>query len=83
MCVVVSGAKFFVKKSLSALREWVFPPATGLQENEERIQKHWKHWGQHNLDFQNTLFIDGPVSNKKVNRLSPLQTKKFRSTHSF
>ena len=37
MCVVVSG-KFSVKKSLSALREWVFPPSTGPQESKDRLQ---------------------------------------------
>ena len=29
------------KKSLSALRKWVFSPATGPQESEERLEKHW------------------------------------------
>ena len=43
VCVVVCGAKFSVKKGLSALREWVFCPATGPQESKEKLEKHWHY----------------------------------------
>ena len=32
--------EIFRKKGLSALREWVFSPATGPQESAERLEKH-------------------------------------------
>jgi len=32
--------EIFRRKGLSALREWVFSPATGPQESKERLQKH-------------------------------------------
>ena len=30
---------FFVKKGFSALRDWVFSPATGPQESKEKLKK--------------------------------------------
>ena len=36
--------EIFRKKGLSALREWVFSPATGPQESKEELVKHWKYW---------------------------------------
>ena len=33
------GREIFRKIGLSALREWVFPPATGHQESKERVEK--------------------------------------------
>ena len=32
--------EIFRTKVLSALREWVFSPATGPQENKNRLEKH-------------------------------------------
>ena len=32
--------EIFRKKGLSALREWVFSPATSPQESKERLEKH-------------------------------------------
>ena len=72
----------FRKKGLSALREWVFSPATGLQESKERLEKLWQYWEKHSPDILNTSSIEGPVPNKKVNRRQPVQTKDFRSAHS-
>ena len=82
VCVVVSGAKFSVKKVLSALREWVFSPATGPQQNKERLEKRWQYWENHSPDLLNTLSVEGPVTSKKVNRRQPIQTKNLRSAHS-
>ena len=82
VCVVVSGAKFSVKKFLVALREWVFSPATGPQESEEKLEKHWQYWEKHSPGLLNKLSIEGPVSSKKVKRRPPLYSKEFRSAHS-
>ena len=79
MCVVVSGAKFFVKKCLSTLREWVFSPATGPQECKNRLEKRWQYREKHSPDLLNTLSIDGLVTNKKVKRRPPIQSREFRS----
>ena len=73
VCVVVSSAKISVKEVLSVLREWVFSPATGPQESKERLEKHWQYWEKHCADLINTLSIEGPVTNKKVNRRPPIQ----------
>ena len=74
--------KIFCEQGLSALREWVLSPATGPQESKERLEKHCQFWEQHSPDLINTLSIEGPVTNKKVNRRQPIQTIKFRSAHS-
>ena len=34
--------ELFREKGLSALREWVFFPATGPQESKDRLEKHWQ-----------------------------------------
>ena len=34
--------EIFREKVLSALREWVFSPATGHQESESKLVKHWQ-----------------------------------------
>ena len=31
----------FREKGLSAFREWVFSPSTGLQESRDKLQKQW------------------------------------------
>ena len=74
--------EIFREKVLSALREWVFSPATGPQQNKERLEKSWQYWENHSLDFLNTLSVEGPVTSKKVNRRPPIQTKNLRSAHS-
>ena len=72
----------FREKGLSALREWVFSPATGPQESENNLVKHWQNWEKYSPDLLNTLSIEGPVSNKKVKRRPPIQSKEFRSANS-
>ena len=74
--------EIFHEKSLSALREWVFSPATGPQESKNRLEKHWQYWEKYSPDLLNTLFIQGPVTRKKVKRRPPSQSKEFRSAHS-
>ena len=46
--------EIFRKKSLSALREWVFSPPTG-QQSKEKLQKHWNYWEQHSP--KNTRYL--------------------------
>ena len=72
----------FREKGLSALREWVFSPATGPQESKNKLVKHWQYWEKNNPDLLNTLSIEGPVFSKKVKRRPPIHTKEFRSAHS-
>ena len=36
--------EIFREKGLVALREWVFSPATGPQESENKLVKHWQYW---------------------------------------
>ena len=74
--------EIFRTKVLSALREWVFYPTTGPQESKDKLEKHWQDWVKHCSGLINTFSIEGPVTNKKVNRRSPIQTKEFRSAHS-
>ena len=74
--------EIFRKQGLSTLRECVFSPATGPKENKERLEKHWQNWEKHTPDLLNTISIEGPVTNKKVNRRPLIQTKEFRSAHS-
>ena len=73
--------EMFRTKGLSALREWVFSPATGLQEIKERLEKHWQYWDKCSPDLLNTLSIEGPAGNKKVNRRPPIHTEEFCSAH--
>ena len=70
--------EIFRRKALSALREWVFSPATDPQESKNRLEKHWQYWEKHSPDLLNTLSIEGLVTIKKVNRRPPIQTKEFR-----
>ena len=72
----------FRRNVLSALREWVFSPATGPQESMERLEKDWQYWEKHSPDLLNTFSIKGTITNKKVNRRPPIETKDFRSAHS-
>ena len=74
--------EIFREKGLSALREWVFSPATGPQESRNKLVKHWQYWEKNSPDLLNTLFIEGPVATKKVKRRPPIQSKEFRSAHS-
>ena len=82
--VVVSGAKFSVKKDLSALRERVFSPSTGLQESMDKLQKHWNFWEQHPPKLLLSLHIVEEVPRKiKSNRLPPppVQSSELRYAH--
>ena len=74
--------EIFREKGLSALREWVFSPATGPQESKNKLVEHWEYWGKHSPGLLNTLSIEGPVTSKTVKRRPPIQTKEFRSAHS-
>ena len=74
--------EIFRKKRLSALREWVFSPATGPQESKNKLEKHWQYWENDSPDLLNTLSIEGPVTSRKVKRRPPIQSKEFRSAHS-
>ena len=76
------GEIFRKKKCLSALRECVFSPRTGPQERKESLENYWQYCKKHSPDLLNALSIEGPVTNKKVNRRPPIQTKEFRSAHS-
>ena len=79
---MVSGARFLVKKGLTALREWVFSPATGPQQRKEGLEKHWQYWENYSSDLLNMLSFKGPVTNKNVNRRPLIQAKQFSSAHS-
>ena len=74
--------EIFREKSLSALREWVFSPATGPREGKSKLVKNWQYWKKYCPGLLNTLSIEGPVTSKKVKRRPPIQTKEFRSAHS-
>ena len=74
--------EIFREKGLVALRKWVFSSATGPQESKRKLVGHWKYWEKHNPGVLDTLFIEGPVTSKKVKRRPPIQTKEFRSAHS-
>ena len=76
------GCDFPLEWSLSALRDWVFSPATGPQESKGRLQKPWENWEHHSPDLLNSLPIEKTVTNKNSNRRPPIQTKDFRSRHS-
>ena len=71
--------EIFRKNYLSALKEWVFSTARAPQESKERLEEHWQYWKKHNPDLLNTVSIKGPVTNKKVHRRPPIQTKEFHS----
>ena len=75
--------EFFREKGLVALRKWVFSPATGPQESESKLVKHWQYWEKYSPGLLNMLSIEGPVTSKKVKRRPPIQTKDFRSALSF
>ena len=74
--------KIFSENGLSALREWVFSPATGPHESKKKLVKPWQYREKYSPDLLNTLSIKGPVSSKKVKRRPPIQSKEFRSAHS-
>ena len=74
--------EIFREKGLSALREWVFSPATGPQGSKNRLEKQWQYWEKYSPDLLNTLTIEGPVTSKKVKRRPPIHTKEFRAAHS-
>ena len=74
--------EIFREKGLSALREWVFSPATGPQEGQNKLVKHWQYWEKYSPDLLSALSIEGPVTSKKVKRRPPIHTKEFRSAHS-
>ena len=74
--------EIFRENGLSALREWVFSPATGPQESKSKLVKHWQYWETCSPDLLSTLSIEGPVTSKKAKRRPPIQLKEFRSTHS-
>ena len=70
------------KKGRGELRNWVFSPEKGPQEDKERLQKHWKYWEKHCPGLLNSLSIEAPVTHKKTTRRPPVQTKEFRAAHS-
>ena len=73
--------EIFCTKGLSALREWVFSPPTGLQESKEKLQKHWNYWEQHSLHLLSSLHIEKAVPRKiKSNRVPSLQSSELRYT---
>ena len=74
--------EIFREKGLSALREWVFSPATGPQESKNKLVKHWQYWEKYSPEFLSTLSIKRPVTSKKVKRRPPIHTKEFRAAHS-
>ena len=74
--------EIFRKKVLSAIREWVFSPATGPQESKNKLEKHWQYWEEHSPDMLNTVSFEGLVLSKKVKRRPLNQSKEFRSAHS-
>ena len=74
--------EIFREKGLSALREWVFSPATGPQESKNKLVKHGEYWEKHSPGLLNTLSIEGPATCKKVKRRPPIHTKEFRAAHS-
>ena len=57
--------EIFREKVLSALREWVFSPATGAKESKERLEKHWQCWQKHSPNLLNTLFFRWACHQKK------------------
>ena len=65
--------EIFREKGLSALPEWVFSPTTGPQESKERLEKHGRYWEKHCPNSLNTLSIEEPFTNKKLNRRPPIQ----------
>ena len=74
--------EIFREKGLSALREWVFSPATGPQESKSKLVQHWQYWEKYSPDPLNTLSSEGPNNKKKVKRHPPIHTKEFRAAHS-
>ena len=66
--------KIFREKGLSALREWVFSPATGPQESKSKLVKHWQYWEKYSPGLLSTLSIEGTVTSKKVKRRPPIQS---------
>ena len=73
--------EIFLKKGLSALREWVFFPSTAPQESKDRLQKHWNYWEQHSRNLLSSLHIEKAVPRKiKSNRISPVQSSELRHT---
>ena len=49
--------EFFREKGLSALREWVFSPASGPKESKDKLGKHWQYWEKYSPDLLNTLAV--------------------------
>ena len=74
--------EIFRERGLSALREWVFSPATGPQESKNKLVDHWQYWEKYSPVLLNTLSIEEPVTSKKLKRRPPIHTKEFRSAHS-
>ena len=74
--------EIFRKEGFSGLRDCVFFPATGPQQSKEKLEKLWQNWEKHSRNLLNTLSVEGPVTNKKVNRRPPIQTKEFLLAHS-
>ena len=72
------------RKSLSALREWVFS-STGPQESKDRLQKHWNYREQHCPDLLSSLQIENiekTVPRKiESNRVPPVQSSDLRYAH--
>ena len=50
--------------------------------SKEKLENYWKFWEEHSPGLLNTSSIEGPVTNKKINRRPLVQTKGFRSADS-
>ena len=61
--VLVKGAKFSVKSVHHHYANGCFSPQQALR----KVNKGYKNWEQHCLDSLNMLFVEGPVSNEKLN----------------
>ena len=82
VCLVVSGAKFSLRKYLSTFLEWVFSPATGPPESKDRLENHWLYREKYTPELLNALSMEGPVTSKNVKRRPLIHTKEVRSAHS-
>ena len=71
--------EIFRKKTLSALRELVFSPSTGLQESKDRLQKHWNYWEHQSPNFLLSLHIEKEIPRKiKINRVPLVRSSERR-----
>ena len=79
----VNWREIFPKKCLSALREWVFSPSTGLQESKDKLHQRWNYWEQHFKKLLSPLHIEKevPVRFRVTPPPAPVQSTELRCTH--